>query len=69
MRRLVTRKELKTIWGIPFCQQWLLKLEERGLFPRRVKIGNFCFYYYDEVDAWVNSLPRANRSQPPEDGE
>lgn len=68
MRKLATRKDLKTVWGIPFSAQWLLKLEERGLFPNRVKIGNFVFYYWDEIDAWVASLPRA-ASHSPEPGE
>lgn len=35
--RIVTKKELKTI--VPYSPQHILKLEKKGEFPKRIRIG------------------------------
>ncbi len=38
--RLVDKKrDLKTIYGIPYCTQHIARLEKEGLFPKRVQLG------------------------------
>ena len=37
-RLLVTKKDLKAL-GIPYCPAHIARLESKGLFPRRVKLG------------------------------
>ena len=34
--RLVDKKGLKTIYGIPYCSQHIARLEKNGLFPKPV---------------------------------
>ncbi len=37
--RLVDKKGLKTIYGIPYCSQHIARLEKAGKFPRRIQLG------------------------------
>ena len=39
--KLITRKQLKTEYGIPYSAQHLARLETSGLFPRRLKLQAF----------------------------
>jgi prophage regulatory protein len=38
-RKLVSKKELKTVYGIPYCFAHIARLEADGLFPTRVRVG------------------------------
>ena len=38
-RKLVSKKELKSIYGIPYCPAHIARLEAAGDFPKRVKLG------------------------------
>lgn len=50
--RLITRAELRQI--VPYTPQHILRLEKRGLFPRRVQIGeNRVAWLLSEVEQWV----------------
>lgn len=50
--RLITRSELLSI--VPYTPQHILRLEKRGLFPRRVQVGpNRVAWLLSEVEEWV----------------
>ncbi|KAB2943697.1 MAG: AlpA family phage regulatory protein [Hyphomicrobium sp.] len=50
--RLITRAELRSI--VPYTPQHILRLEKRGLFPRRIQVGaNRVAWLLSEVEAWI----------------
>ncbi len=50
--RLITRSELLAI--VPYTPQHILRLEKRGLFPRRIQVGpNRVAWLLSEVEEWV----------------
>jgi len=54
-KRLVSKKELKTVCGIPYTPQHIGRLEAAGKFPKRVRLGpNRVAWLLLEVDAWLN---------------
>ncbi|MBC7950648.1 MAG: AlpA family phage regulatory protein [Rhodospirillaceae bacterium] len=54
-KRLVSKKELKTVCGIPYTPQHIGRLEAAGRFPKRVQLGpNRVAWLLFEVDAWLN---------------
>ena len=38
--KLVDKKGLKTIYGIPYCSQQIARLEKAGQFPLRKRLGS-----------------------------
>ncbi len=59
-RKLVTRKELKTVYGIPYSNTHLKRMETAEQFPKRVQLSQSrVAWYVDEVEAWIASRPRA----------
>ena len=60
VRKLVSKKELKSVYGIPYCFAHIARLEAAGQFPRRKSLG-VCrvAWYADEVEEWIESRPRA----------
>ena len=57
--RLVDKKGLKTIYGIPYCSQHIARLEKEGEFPKRVQLGPCrVAWYRSEIEAWIASRPR-----------
>jgi len=54
--RLVDKKGLKTIYGIPYCPQHIARLEKAGLFPKRINLGACrVAWYRSEIEAWIAS--------------
>ena len=54
-KRLVSKKELKTVCGIPYTPQHIGRLEAAGKFPKRVRLGpNRVAWLLFEVDAWLS---------------
>jgi prophage regulatory protein len=50
--RLVTRRQLQAM--IPFTPQHILRLEKKGRFPRRIRLGaNRVAWLLSEIEAWV----------------
>lgn len=50
--RLITKAELRRI--VPYTPQHILRLEKRGLFPRRLQIGaNRVGWLLSEVEEWL----------------
>ena len=54
VRKLVSKKELKTVLGIPYSFAHIARLEAAGKFPRRVKLGACrVAWMLDEVLEWI----------------
>jgi prophage regulatory protein len=54
VRKLVSKKELKTLLGIPYSFAHISRLEAAGKFPRRVKLGACrVAWVLDEVLDWI----------------
>lgn len=50
--RLITKAELRRI--VPYTPQHILRLEKRGMFPRRIQVGaNRVAWLLTEIEAWV----------------
>lgn len=59
-KKLVTKKELKSVYGVPYCFAHLLRLEAADQFPKRVRLSqNRVCWYAHEVEDWIASRPRA----------
>ena len=59
VRKLVTKKELKTLLGIPYSSAHIDRLEAAGSFPRRVKLGQCrVAWFLVEVLEWIDTRPR-----------
>lgn len=59
-RKLCTMKELKTVYGIPYCRQHIYRLIKALLFPAPIRLGTGRIAFWcDEVGAWVDARPRA----------
>ena len=55
--RLVDKKGLKTIYGIPYSHQHIARLEKAGKFPRRIQLGACrVAWHCSAVEAWIGSL-------------
>jgi prophage regulatory protein len=65
MARLLSWPQLKE--RIPFTRQYLLRLEQAGLFPRRRRVGqNRIAWLESEIDDWILSRPASNGHDEPE---
>ena len=54
--RLVDKKGLKTVYGIPYSHQHIARLEKAGKFPQRVQLGACRVAWYCwEIEAWIAS--------------
>lgn len=54
-KRLVSKKELKSVCGIPYTPQHIGRLEAAGKFPKRVTLGpGRVAWVLAEVDAWLS---------------
>jgi prophage regulatory protein len=60
-RKLISKKELKTVYGIPYCFAHIARLEAASLFPKRVRLGACrVAWYAEEIEEWIDSRPRAS---------
>jgi prophage regulatory protein len=60
VRRLVSKKELKTLHGIPYSFAHIARLEKAKLFPKRLILGACrVAWWEDEIEEWKTSRPRA----------
>ena len=54
-KRLVSKKELKTVLGIPYSFQHIARLEKAGKFPKRIRLGqNRVAWLMTEIEAWID---------------
>jgi prophage regulatory protein len=62
-RKLVSKKELKSVYGIPYCFAHIRRLEIAGQFPKRIQLGACrVAWVAEEVDDWIEERI-ANRAQ------
>ena len=55
-KQLVSKKELKTVCGIPYTPQHIARLEAAGRFPKRVPLGqNRVAWLLAEIDEWISA--------------
>jgi prophage regulatory protein len=67
IRKLVCKKELRTLLGIPYSFTHIKRLEDAGKFPKRLQLGACrVAWYLDEVVSWIESRPRATLDTPAE---
>jgi prophage regulatory protein len=60
-RKLVSKKDLKAVYGIPYHPAHIARLEAAGQFPTRVRLGACrVAWYADEIEEWIASRPRAS---------
>jgi len=53
-RKLISKKELKSIYGIPYCFAHIARLEAAGQFPKRVTLGACrVAWVAEEVETWI----------------
>jgi prophage regulatory protein len=53
-RKLTSKKELKSVYGIPYCFAHIARLEAAGEFPKRVKLGACrVAWVAEEVEDWI----------------
>lgn len=61
-QKLVTKKELRSIYGVPYSVQHIARLERAGRFPKRIKLGQCrVAWLAEEVEAWIEERV-ANRN-------
>ena len=54
-QKLVTKKELKIVFGVPYSFAHIARLEAAGQFPKRVQLGACrVAWLSDEVQAWID---------------
>jgi prophage regulatory protein len=61
--KLVSKKELKTVYGVPYSFAHIARLEAAGLFPKRVRLGACrVAWVAEEVQNWIDERV-ANRDR------
>lgn len=62
-RKLVSKKELKSIYGVPYSFVHIARLEAAGTFPKRIMLGACrVAWVAEEVEAWIDDKI-ANRAR------
>jgi prophage regulatory protein len=55
LKQIVSKKELKTVCGIPYSHQHIARLEKVGKFPKRIQLGQCrVAWLMSEVEEWVD---------------
>jgi prophage regulatory protein len=62
--KLCTVKELKSVYGIPYCRQEIWRKIRAGRFPREVKLGQCrVAFRCSEVEEWIQDRIDASSRQ------
>jgi prophage regulatory protein len=65
-QKLVSKKELKSIYGIPYCFAHIARLEAAGQFPKRVQLGACrVAWLSEEVQGWIDERAAARGTATP----
>ena len=57
--RVITRRELRRL--VPYTPQHILRLEKKGKFPKRIKVGERRVgWWLHEVMAWLDQKSGTN---------
>ena len=55
-KQVVSKKELRTVCGIPYSPQHIARLEAAGQFPKRIRLGqNRVVWLLSEVTEWLDA--------------
>jgi prophage regulatory protein len=55
-KQVVSKKELKTVCGIPYSGQHIARLEAAGAFPKRIRLGqNRVAWLLSEIEEWLEA--------------
>ncbi len=61
-QQLVSKKELKSVYGVPYSFQHIARLEAVGQFPQRIRLGACrVAWLSEEVQNWIDERV-ANRN-------
>jgi prophage regulatory protein len=53
-KRIVSKKELKSVCGVPYSHQHIARLEAVGKFPKRIRLGQGrVAWLQSEVESWI----------------
>lgn len=64
-KRLIDKKQLRTVKGIPYCDSQIYRLEKAGQFPRRVRLGcNRVAWLENEIDGWISEKAERRDGEP-----
>jgi prophage regulatory protein len=54
-QQLVSKKELKSVFGVPYSFAHIARLEAAGQFPKRIRLGACrVAWVSEEVQAWID---------------
>jgi prophage regulatory protein len=54
-QKLVSKKELKSVYGVPYSFQHIARLEAAGQFPQRIRLGACrVAWLSEEVQGWID---------------
>ena len=54
-QKLVSKKELRTVYGVPYSFQHIARLEAAGSFPKRLRLGQCrVAWLSEEVQNWID---------------
>jgi prophage regulatory protein len=54
-KQVVSKKELRTVCGIPYSPQHIARLEAAGQFPKRIRLGqNRVVWLLKEIEGWLD---------------
>jgi prophage regulatory protein len=54
-QKLVSKKELKSVFGVPYSFQHIARLEAAGQFPQRIRLGACrVAWLAEEVQCWID---------------
>ena len=65
-QKLVSKKELKSIYGVPYSFAHIARLEGAGKFPKRVTLGACrVAWVAEEVEVWIDERIANRATQSP----
>lgn len=60
-KRLISKKELKTLYGIPYSFTHIARLEAAGKFPKRIRLGQGRVAWYARaIEEWIEERALAS---------
>jgi prophage regulatory protein len=63
-QKLVSKKELKSVFGVPYSFAHIARLEAAGQFPKRIRLGACrVAWIAEEVQAWIDERIAVRDSQ------
>jgi prophage regulatory protein len=69
-KQVVSKKELKTVCGIPYSPQHIARLEAAGKFPKRIQLGqNRVAWLLTEVEEWIDARIASRDATVPSKGQ